>query len=110
MAQTVNTPTTPVQRLRDASPAAADAFAALRKAVEESGPLETKYRELINMGAFTTARMEASFKTHCGRALDAGATPEECRQAALLTFAATTGFSSVADALRWLEDVLAARK
>jgi 4-carboxymuconolactone decarboxylase len=110
MAQAVTTPVGPIDRVRNASADAAQAFGALRRAIEESGPLEAKYRELINMGAFTTARIEGAFKTHCGRALDAGATAEECRQAALLPLAATSGIGPVADALRWIDEVLANRK
>jgi alkylhydroperoxidase/carboxymuconolactone decarboxylase family protein YurZ len=110
MTQAVTTPGNPVERVRSVSSGAADAFGALRRAIEESGPLEPKYRELINLAAFTTARIEFAFKTHCGRALDAGATPDECRQAALLPLAATQGIGPVADALRWIEEVLTARK
>jgi alkylhydroperoxidase/carboxymuconolactone decarboxylase family protein YurZ len=110
MAQAVTTPVGPVDRVRSASADAAQAFGALRRAVEESGPLEPKYRELINLAAFTTARIEGAFKTHCGRALDGGATPEEIRQAVLLTFASTMGIGPVADALRWVDEVLANRK
>src|SRR5712692_149881 len=107
MAQAV-APASPVERVRNVSAAAADSFGALRRAIDESGPLEPKYRELINLGAFTTARIEGAFKTHCGRALDAGATLEEIRQAVLLPFAATSGIGPVADGLRWVEEVLAA--
>ncbi|HZT07120.1 MAG TPA: carboxymuconolactone decarboxylase family protein [Chloroflexota bacterium] len=100
----------PVDRVRDVSSSAAEAFTALRRAIDEAGPLEAKYRELINLGAFATARIEGAFKTHCGRALDAGATPEEVRQAALLPLAATSGIGPVADALRWAEEVIASRR
>src|SRR4051812_48193748 len=110
MAETVTRPLSPVDRVRSASAGAAEAFGALRRAIEESGPLEPKYRELINLGAFTTARIEGAFKTHCGRALDAGATVEECRQAALLPLGATMGIGPVADALRWVEEVVSNRK
>jgi 4-carboxymuconolactone decarboxylase len=109
MTQAVTTPANPVERVRSVSPDAAAAFGTLRRAIEESGPLEKKYRELIMVGAFTTARIEGACKSHCNRALDAGATPEECRQAALLPLAATSGIGPVADALSWIEDVLASR-
>lgn len=100
---------TAIERVRQVSAETADGFAALRRAVEEAGPLDRKYRELINIAAFATARIESGFKTHLGRALDAGATPEEARQAALLTFGSTLGIGPVTDALRWIDEVLAAR-
>lgn len=102
-------PVGPVDRLRAISPDVADRFNAMRKAIEEAGPLDAKHRELIMLAGFTTARIEGGFKTHCGRALAAGATPDEVRQAALLTLAATQGVGPVADALRWAEEVIASR-
>ena len=98
-----------IGRIGQVSTTAAESFAALRAAVDEAGPLERKYRELINIAAFATARIESGFKTHLGRALDAGATPEEARQATMLTFGSTLGISPVTDALRWIDEVLANR-
>lgn len=108
MAQTT-IPVTPLDRVRNVSGKLADEFVALRAAIDEAGPLERKYRELINLAAFTTARIEGAFKTHCGRALDAGATPEEIRQAVLLPLGATMGVGPVAEALRWAEEVITSR-
>lgn len=108
MAQ-MTTVLSPIERLRQASPKTAEEFLALRAAIDEAGPLERKYRELINLSAFTTARIEGAFKTHLGRAFDAGATPEEARQSVLLTLGATMGVGPVADELRWIDEVLASR-
>ena len=105
----VSTRISSTDQLRKVSPDVADGFGALRRAIEEAGPLERKYRELINVAAFTTARYESSVRTHSGRALDAGATPEELRQTVLLSLAATTGMSPVADAIRWVDEVIASR-
>jgi alkylhydroperoxidase/carboxymuconolactone decarboxylase family protein YurZ len=108
MAQATRT-LTAIERVGLVSTTAAESFAAMRAAINEAGPLEAKYRELINIAAFATARIEGGFKTHLGRALDAGATPEEARQATLLTFGSTLGISPVTDALRWIDEVLASR-
>ena len=110
MAQTVAPPISPVDRVRAVSPKIAESFQALRQAIDEAGPLERKYRELCNLSAFTTARIEGAFKTHCGRALEAGATQEEIRQACVLPFGATQAIGPIADALRWAEEVFAARR
>ncbi len=99
----------PLDQLRSFSSESAEAFGALRRAIEESGPIDTKHRELIMLGAFATARIEGGFKTHCGRALSAGATPDEVRQAAALPLAAQLGIGPVGDALRWVDEVIASR-
>lgn len=98
---------TPVEYLAQFSPDASTAFQSLRKAVMQSGPLDAHTCELITLGAFATAGVEASFKTHAQRLLKDGVKLEALRQAVLVTFAATTTFSRVIEALRWIEDVSA---
>ena len=110
MAQSPARPKTSVDRLRDVAPQIGDAFAALRRGIDEAGPLTPKYRELINLASFTTARNESGFRTHCGRALEAGATAEEIHQAVLLTFGSNMGIAAVVDALNWADDVISSRK
>jgi alkylhydroperoxidase/carboxymuconolactone decarboxylase family protein YurZ len=109
MAQTT-TVLSPVDRVRSVSGGVAEGFGSLRRAIDEAGPLEPKYRELINIAAFTVARIEGGFRTHCGRALAAGATPDEVRQAVLLTFGSCMGVGPTADALRWADEVIASHK
>ncbi len=96
---------TPVEYLARFSPGASEAFQALRKAVMQSGPLDSHTCELIALGAFATARVEGSFKTHARRLLNEGVSPDALRQAVLVTFAATTTFSSVIDALHWIDEL-----
>jgi alkylhydroperoxidase/carboxymuconolactone decarboxylase family protein YurZ len=100
----------PVDRVKSVSAGTADAFGQLRRSIDEAGPLAPKHRELINIAAFTVARIEGGFRTHCGRALDAGATPDEVRQTVLLTFGSCMGVGPTADALRWAEEVIASKK
>ena len=109
MAQTT-TALGPVDRVRSVSSDVAQGFMQLRRGIDEAGPLAPKHRELINIAAFTVARIEGGFRTHCGRAIEAGATPEEIRQAVLLTFASCGGVGPTADALRWADEVIASRK
>lgn len=99
----------PLDQLRSFSSESAEAFTALRHAIEQSGPIEPKNRELIMIGAFATARIEGGFKTHAGRALAAGATADEVRQAATLPLAAQLGIGPVGDALRWADEVISSR-
>jgi AhpD family alkylhydroperoxidase len=108
MAQATTRPSA-IDAIKAVSGDAAQGFGALRRAIDESGPLEPKYRELINIAAFAAARIEGGLKTHTGRALDAGATPEEVHQALLLTFGSVLGIAPVTDALRWADEVIASR-
>lgn len=100
---------TPVEYLAQFSQAASTSFQALRKAVMQAGPLDAHTCELITLGAFATARIEAAFKTHARRLLKDGVPVESLRQAVLVTFGATTTFNDVCEALRWIDDLVAAK-
>lgn len=102
-------PLTPVEYLTKISPDTSKAFQDLRKAVLASGPLDNHTCELIVLGAMATAGLEASFKTHARRLIKEKVAPEALRQAVLVTFGATTSFSGVSAALRWVDDVVAGK-
>ena len=70
--------------------------------------MDERTRELILLGAFTVARQEGGFKSHCRRALAAGATGPEVLQAVALTMSNAASVEIVADALLWAEEVIAA--
>jgi AhpD family alkylhydroperoxidase len=99
-----------IESIRAVSGDVAQGFGSLRRAVEEAGPIPPKYRELINIAAFAAARIESGLKTHTGRALDAGATPEEIHQALLLTFGSCNGIGPTTDALYWADEVINSRR
>ena len=98
---------TPVEVLAQTSPAAAQAFQDLRKAVLAAGPLDHHTCELIVLGAMVTTKNEASFKTHARRLLKEQMAPEALRQAVLVTFGATTTFTDVIAGLRWVDEICA---
>jgi len=79
---------------------------ALQAAAAEGGPLDERTRELILLGAFTVGRQAGGFKSHCRRALAAGATPEEVRQAVVITMSNVASIEVVADALLWVDEVV----
>lgn len=95
----------PAEILRDASPESAEAFRALRSAVENAGPLSGAQRELIVSAGFALLGQQGGFNTHARRALDNGASVEELRHAVLVTLAATATFGRVTDALGWIEAI-----
>lgn len=82
-----------------------EAHRALQRAAAAGGPLDERTRELILLGAFTAARQEGGFKSHAQRALAAGATAAELRQAVAITMGNVTSIEGVADALRWVDEV-----
>jgi alkylhydroperoxidase/carboxymuconolactone decarboxylase family protein YurZ len=82
-----------------------DAWDAVGVAVRGSGPLDLKTAHLVQLAAAAAIRSEGAVHSHVRRALDAGAAPEEIRQALMLT-AATIGFPNVIAALSWAEDIL----
>jgi len=96
----------PVQFISQYNADAGAAFQQLRKAVM-AGPLDERVCELVVIGALATAGEEGSFKVHARRLRAMGAEPQELRQAAMVTLAASTTFSQVVAALRWVDEVYA---
>lgn len=82
-----------------------DAVEALGQAAKQSGPLDEKTAQLIQLAAAAAIRSEGSVHSHVRRAREAGATPEEIRHA-LILLVSTIGFPTVVAALTWAEDVL----
>jgi len=78
----------------------------LGKAAKESGPLNKKTSELVQLAAAAAIRSEGSVHSHARRALAAGATPEEIRHS-LVLLTSTIGFPTVSAALSWVNDVSA---
>ncbi len=83
-----------------------DGFQAARTAIREAGPLDVKTQELINTAVYATVGAEGGTRTHAGRAYQAGATPEEIRQAILLCLGVGLGFSPVYRAMEWVRQEL----
>jgi alkylhydroperoxidase/carboxymuconolactone decarboxylase family protein YurZ len=94
-------------KLKALYPGVAESFAALRSGLVHAGPIDAKTLEVIQLAAFTVARQESGFKSHCRRALDLGATPDEVRHAVAINLGATASIEVVADALHWIDEVLA---
>ena len=98
-------PTRPsMEVLREAAPEVADAFLAMRAAIEVQGPLDAKLRSLIVCGAFVATNNEAGFRSHYRRALTAGASRAEVQQTILLALGFTQGIAHVAEAITWMDD------
>ena len=89
----------PAEVLAAANPAAAEAFAALRRAVE-AGPLDQGTVELIVIGALASGGQLGSLVVHVKRAAALGVARAAVDQAVVSTLAASSLFNDVVAALR----------
>ena len=80
------------------------AVEALGHAVRESGPLDSKMLQLVQLAAAAAIRSEGAVHSHARRALAEGATQDEIRHA-LISLTSTIGFPNVTASLSWCEDV-----
>ncbi len=80
----------------------------LGKAARESGPLDEKTSQLIQLAAAASVRSEGSVHSHARRALQSGAKPEELYHT-LLLLTSTIGFPTVSAALSWIDDIIVAQ-
>ena len=68
-----------------------DAFMKLNGAIYNPGALDVKTKELMSVGIGTFTRCEFCIVYHVFKALEAGATPEEIMEAAMVTVAFGAG-------------------
>lgn len=95
--------------LRRRHPKFFEAWDASGTAARAAGPIDEKQCQLIQLAGAAAIRSEGAVHSHVRRALEAGASAEEIRQA-LLLIAPTVGFPNVIAALSWAEDLLAERR
>ncbi len=81
------------------------AYTDLGNAVAEAGPLDAKTRALVKLGICIGAGMEGGAHSQARKALDAGATSEELRHAALQALT-TVGFPNMMRGLTWVDNVI----
>jgi alkylhydroperoxidase/carboxymuconolactone decarboxylase family protein YurZ len=86
-------------------PAVARAYEELGARCHASGPLDERSRALVKLGLAIGTRQEGSVHAQVRKAIDAGLTPEELRQAAILAIP-TVGFPAAMAALSWIDDLL----
>jgi alkylhydroperoxidase/carboxymuconolactone decarboxylase family protein YurZ len=72
---------------------------------EDSGPLDERSRRLIKLAVAIGHRHEGAVHSAVRHALDSGITPEELRQAAVLSIT-TIGWPAAHAALTWIEDMI----
>jgi 4-carboxymuconolactone decarboxylase len=86
-------------------PAVGETYHQLGKAVAEAGPLDAKTRQLVKVGISIAAGLEGGTHSHVRKAMEAGATAEEIRHAALQCLT-TIGFPAMMKGMSWVDDVI----
>jgi len=82
-----------------------EAVEKLGATVRQSGPIDKKNAQLIQLSASIASRSEGATHSHTKRALEAGASPEEIRHTVLL-LTNTIGFPLVMAGMSWVNDIL----
>lgn len=82
-----------------------EAVEAMSRAARNSGPLDEKTVQLIQLGAAAAIGSKGSLRSHALRAKEAGASHEEIRHA-IIVLTSTIGFPTVAAALARMDDVI----
>jgi AhpD family alkylhydroperoxidase len=78
------------------------------KSLRESGPIDEKNSQLIQLGAAAASRSEGAVHSHVKRARKAGASPAEIYHT-LILLTSTIGFPAMAAALSWARDIIEPR-
>ena len=104
MADNVRKPSS-IAALKASSPSIAEAFLKLRSVVVAESSLDAKTQELILLAGYVVGRQEGGFRTHAGRALEAGATVADLKTAVLLTLGGQASVEAVGDALGWVDEI-----
>jgi AhpD family alkylhydroperoxidase len=89
-----------------AYPEIGKAYNELGHAIGSAGPLDAKTRQLVKVGIAIAAGLEGGTHSHVRKAVEAGATSEEIRHAALQCLT-TIGFPAMMKGMSWIDDVLA---
>ena len=93
------------ESLRSRHPKLMSALEELGKAAKESGPLDEKTSQLIQLAASASVQSVGAVHSHARRALEAGATPDELYHS-ILVIVSTIGFPKAAAAVSWVDNVV----
>lgn len=80
-------------------------FRQLGKTCRQSGPLDPKVQNLVNLGVAIGIVSRGAIMSQTRKALEAGATEAEIRHTALMALT-TIGFPNTMAALGWINEVL----
>ena len=78
-------------------------------AAKESGPLDEKTSQMVQLAASAAIRSEGAVHSHTKRAIEAGASEDEIYHS-LILLTSTIGFPNVAAAISWVDDIIQGKK
>lgn len=90
--------------VRDRFPGVIGALGDVARAAEAAGPLDERTRRLVKLATSVGTEAQGAVRSNARKALNAGATPAELRQVALLGIT-TCGFPAVVAALGWIDEI-----
>lgn len=93
------------QKIAQQFPAFLEAVEQLGQVTRQSGPIDEKTAQLLQLAAAAAIRSEGGVHSHTKRAIKAGVSPEEIRHS-LILLTSTLGFPTVMAALSWSNDIL----
>jgi len=93
------------QYFTESYPEIFDDFNQLGKKCRESGPLEPKVQNLVNLGIAIGVSSRGAVMSQTRKALETGATREEIMHTLLLSLT-TIGFPGMIAAMGWIHEVL----
>ena len=82
-----------------------EAYQKLGKTCRETGPLDEKIQDLVNLGIAIGANSRGAVMSQTRKARASGSGREEIEHVVLLSLT-TTGFPNMMAAMRWVDDVL----
>lgn len=92
-------------RFKENYPEVATHYEALGRSLTQLGALDSKTAALVKLALAVAGQREGGVHSAARKGLDAGLTPPEMRQAALMAIT-TIGFSSAMATYTWINDVV----
>jgi len=93
------------RRFRQKYPDVARHYEALGDALTQAGPLDERTARLVKLAIAVGYQQEGAVHSAVRKGLEAGLTPDEMRQVALLAIT-TIGFAAAMAAYTWIEDIV----
>jgi 4-carboxymuconolactone decarboxylase len=96
------------KELQKRYPAVTGCFDELERFCAKAGPLDKKTQHFVKLGIAIGIGSEGDIQNITGQALDSGSTPDEVRQAILLSVT-TAGFPAMIVAMQCAEEIIESR-
>jgi len=100
-----NIPSKYYQKIKTRHPDFILAAESLGRSLKQSGPVDEKTAQLLQLAAAASIRSEGAVHSHIRRAIAAGAKTEEVYHS-LILLTSTIGFPNVMAALSWADDII----